>query len=106
MSEEVLNIILEEEKKAAALLQDAQGSVNEIVKNAESQAADTERKAAVEHRALYHSLLEERRFRVEQLLKDGQADNVSRAADEIVKAEGRLAPAARYIVDEVLHGAG
>lgn len=106
MSENILNSILEEEKKAAGLLLDAQLSANEIVKNAEARAAETEREAAVAHRALYQQALEERRQQVEARLaqtRGSQAEERKAFADEAGK---KVSETAAWVASEVLHGAG
>ena len=106
MAFEILSNIREEEKKASALLLDAQNSANEIVKNAETLAADEERRAAVENRALYQRLLEERRLVVSGLLEDRQSDEKEKVEASIKDAQSRLSEAIGSIVNEVLHAAG
>lgn len=106
MAFEILSNIREEEKKASALLLDAQNSANEIVKNAETLAADEERRAAVENRALYQRLLEERRLVVSGLLEDRQSDEKEKVEASIKDARSRLSEAIGSIVNEVLHAAG
>ena len=106
MAFEILSNIREEEKKASALLMDAQNSANEIVKNAETQAADEERRAAVENRALYQRLLEEHRLSVTEQLMDLQSDEKDKAEASIKDAQSRLSEAIGSIVNEVLHAAG
>ena len=70
MTSDILQNILSEEAQASEIHLEAQQTANEIVKNAEARAGDEERKAAVENRALYQRLLEERRLRVEQQLQN------------------------------------
>jgi vacuolar-type H+-ATPase subunit H len=106
MAFEILSNIREEEKKASALLLDAQHSANEIVKNAEAHAAEKERKAAVENRALYQRLLEEHRALVTGKLMALQSDEKAKAEASIRDAQSRLSIAVKSIVSEVLHGAG
>ena len=106
MAFEILSNIREEEKKASALLLDAQNSANEIVKNAETLAVDEERRAAVENRALYQRLLEERRLVVSGLLEDRQSDEKEKVEASIKDAQSRLSEAIVSIVNEVLHAAG
>ena len=106
MAFEILSNIREEEKKASALLLDAQQSANEIIKNAETLAADEERRAAVENRALYQRLLEEHRLSVTEQLMDLQSDEKEKAEASIKDAQSRLSEATRSIISEVLHAAG
>ena len=106
MAFEILSNIREEEKKASALLLDAQQSANEIIKNAETLAADEERRAAVENRALYQRLLEEHRLSVTEQLMDLQSDEKDKAEASIKDAQSRLSEATRSIISEVLHAAG
>lgn len=104
MAFDILDTIREQERKAEALLHEAQQSANEIVKNAETQAADAERKAAIAHRALYQRILEDRRIQVEQALQADQAQVVEQTRQEVQQASARLPDAVDYIVKEVLHG--
>ncbi|NLW21388.1 MAG: hypothetical protein GXY84_08490 [Clostridiales bacterium] len=96
--------IREAEAQAQALVLDAQNSANEVVKNAESQATETERQAAVAHRALYQQLLQQRREQVEGSL-EGLAEQARADMEVQVKlAEGRVPEAVAYLVNEVLDG--
>lgn len=101
MSQNVISNILAEEEKAAALMLDAQNSANEIVKNAESLAAEAERKAAVENRARFQQVLDERRRQVELALQRQNGD-ASRPAQSI--DEDLINEAIKYVVQEVKRG--
>ncbi len=104
MANQVLNNILEEEKKAADLLKEALQGANELVKNAEAQATEAERKGAVEHRALFQSILEERRKKVERTLKDQQTSQPNADQAALNASKARMGEAVDAIVEGVLNG--
>ncbi|MGI6725925.1 MAG: hypothetical protein ACOX62_07005 [Christensenellales bacterium] len=106
MSQNIFDTILAEEAKAEALLLDAQHSANEIVKNAEATAAEQERRAAIDNRALLQQMLEERRQAVEKHLETDRAAQAKQLEDSMNIAQAKLAQAVDYIVSEVLNGAG
>jgi vacuolar-type H+-ATPase subunit H len=104
MSLEIIQIILAEEKQAAAALQEAQQSANDTVKNAESAVLDQERKAAVDNRALYQKLMEEKRAQVERELAEKRRENLKKIDHYIKISSGNVPKAIDFIVGEVING--
>lgn len=104
MTGDILQNILNEESQAAAAHLEAQQTANEIVKNAESRVGEEERKAAVAHRALYQSLLDERRKQVDARLLSQQQAEQEKVSVQIEQARVNLDQAVSYIVNEVING--
>lgn len=104
MTFDVLNKILEEEKKASESVADAQQSANEIVRNAEAQAAEEERKATISNRALFQKVLDEHRAKLAIDLNEGKTAGEPAANEEIKAAEGKVAEAVDFVLHEVLNG--
>ncbi len=104
MSLDILQTILNEEQRAASALQEAQQDANDIVKNAESSVLEKERKAAVDNRALYQKLMEEKRVQTERDLAEQRLRNQKNIQGYIKSASGNLKKAVDYILDEVLDG--
>ncbi len=105
MSLDILQIILDEEQRAASALQEAQRSADDVVKNAETSALEKERKAAVDSRTLYQRLIEEKRVQAENDLAEQRMKNQKRIGDYIRSSSGNLDKAVEYILSEVLNGA-
>lgn len=104
MAFDVLNIIKIEEQKASELLQEAQQAANDMIKNAETKAIEDERKAAVDNRALFQQILDERKTQVEAQLKEQQAQKREALMTQVNEAKARVADAAQYIISEVVNG--
>lgn len=104
MALDVLSLIEQEEKKAAQLLHEAQQAAGEIIKNAETQVLEEERKAAVDNRALYHQVLSEHKMLVESQLVTEKNESDQLMASSLAQAQTRLPDAVSYIVTEVLRG--
>ncbi|NLX82661.1 MAG: hypothetical protein GXZ04_02440 [Clostridiales bacterium] len=104
MAFDVLSIIKDEEQKASKLLHEAQQSANDMIKNAESKAIEDERKAAVDHRALFQSILDERKTQVEAQLKTQQTETRAALTAVVQQAQDRVADAAQFIINEVING--
>lgn len=104
MALDVLSLIEQEEKKAAQLLHEAQQAAGEIIKNAETQVLEEERKAAVDNRALYHQVLSEHKMAVEATLLAEKTERDKKSAAFLAEAQSRLPAAVNHIVREVLRG--
>ena len=102
MSLELLNSIQEAEARADAERNDAQREAREIIKGVDDACLENERRAAVEHRALFQAVLEEKKKQVE--LKLAQlALGKEKAREEMVNAARQhLAGAADFIAERVL----
>ncbi len=85
-------------------MQEAQQSANDMVKNAESSVLERERKAAVDNRALYQKLMEEKRVQAERNLAEQRLKNQKNIEGYIKSASGNLKKAVDYILGEVLNG--
>ncbi len=102
MAENILQHILDAEKKAEQMLAEAQAEAGEAIKGAQVEAREQERRAAVEHRALYRRIVEDKRREV-QAKMDARADGRRNEIDSAIKAAAaRLDQAADMIVREVL----
>ncbi len=102
MSLELLKSIQEAEAQAEAERTNAQREAREIIKGVTDACTENERRAAVEHRALYQSLLDERKAQVEQKLKQ-LASGQELARNEMMQAvKQRLTQAADRIAERVL----
>ncbi len=104
MALDIFDSIRQAEEQAKALVLDAQNSANEVVKNAESAAAETERKAAVRHRALYQQLLDKRREQVAGTLLELEQQAKQHTEREFRQAESKLEEAVAFVVHEVFNG--
>ena len=104
MAFDVLSIIKTEEQKASELLHEAQQAANDMIKNAETKAIEDERKAAVDNRALFQQIMDERKTQVEAQLKEQQAQKREALMTQVNEAKARVADAAQYIISEVVNG--
>jgi vacuolar-type H+-ATPase subunit H len=102
MAENILQHILKAEQQADALLSEAQAEANEAIKGAQTAVREEERKAAVEHRALFRQIVESKRQEVQARL-DAQADARRDEIEAFIRnASSRLSQASDMIVQEVL----
>lgn len=103
LSLELLKSIQEAEARAEAERTNAQREAREIIKGVTDACTENERRAAVEHRALFQSILEEKKTQVELRLKQ-LAVVKEQARDEMMRAaQQRLSAAADRIVKKVLN---
>ena len=72
MATELFESVRAAEDKAEGILAEAQREARELIKETEAACVEGERKMAREHRALYQSILEEKRAATQQEL-DGEA---------------------------------
>lgn len=102
MAENILQHILDAEKQADLMLAEAQAEAGEAIKGAQTAAREQERKAAVEHRALYRQIVEDKRQEVQAHL-DAQEGTRRQAIESAIQAaQARLSQASDLIVQEVL----
>ncbi len=102
MSLELLKSIQEAESQAESERTNAQREAREIIKGVTDACTENERRAAVEHRAFYQSLLDERKAQVELKLKQ-LASGQELARNEMMQAvKQRLTQAADRIAERVL----
>lgn len=102
VSLELLKSIQEAEARAEAERANAQREAREIIKGVMDACTENERRAAVEHRALFQSILDEKKTQVEHRLKQ-LASVKEQERDEMMRAaRQRLPEAADRIVKRVL----
>ena len=104
MALEVLNNILQAEKLAAGIISEAEHSASEAVKNAETAVREQERQSAVQNRALYQQLIEEKRSQIAQVLDAQMVNRRQLTQTKVKQAEDKLDQAVSLIVDEVING--
>lgn len=102
MAENILQEILDTEKKAEAMLAQAQAEASEAIKIAQAQVREKERKAAVAHRELYRQIVSDKERQVQAEMDAGSQAKKQEIAAAMKAAEARLAQAAEMIVQEVL----
>jgi hypothetical protein len=101
MARELFAAVQAAEEKADQRIQDAQREAREMVKTAQAQIVANERAVTLEHRAMYQSILEEKRLSVEaQIAQERPA--VQKAQEELLNsARAKLSDAAHAIVERV-----
>jgi hypothetical protein len=101
MARELFQAVQTAEEKADQRIQEAQKETREMIKAAQAQIIANERAVTLEHRAMYQSILEEKRLSVTaQIAAD--RPTVTQAQEEHLKnARGRLADAAQAIAERV-----
>ena len=101
MAQEVFQAVQTAENKAEQLLQEAQRSARELLKATEAEITGNERDIALEHRAMYQSILDERREHVRERLA-AEHPSVSALQDaSLMQACGRLDQVAQRIFEGV-----
>ena len=103
MSLELLKSIQEAEARAEAERTDAQREAREIIKGVTDACTENERHAAVEHRALFQSILDEKKTQVELELKRLAADQEQVRNEMMNASQQRLSEAVDRIVKRVLN---
>ena len=102
MAENILQEVLDAEKKAAAMLAEAQSEASEAIKMAQTQAREEEPQAAVEHREIYRAIVAEKEREVQARLNTDALARKKQIEAAMKAAGSRLAAAADMIVQEVL----
>ena len=102
LSLELLKSIQEAEARAEAERTNAQREAREIIKGVTDACTENERRAAVEHRALFQSILDERKSQVELTLKQLASGQEQVRNDMMRASQQRLFEAADRIVKRVL----
>ena len=101
MAKEIFDAVLTAEEKADHLIQEAQREARELIKTAETDCTENERKMAHEHRAMHQSILEEKRASVQESIQRGREARQSEQDALIAQASGRLNDAAQQIFERV-----
>ncbi len=102
LSLELLKSIQEAEARAEAERANAQREAREIIKGVTDACTENERRAAVEHRALLQSILDEKKTQVELELKQLAAGQEQARNEMMDASQQRLFEAADRIVKRVL----
>ena len=101
LAKELFRAVQAAEENADLILQEAQREAREQIKTAEAEITAHERAISLEHRALYQSMMEEKRVAVEAHIK-AQAPALQKAQEEsLAAAHGRLDTAARRVFERV-----
>jgi hypothetical protein len=102
LSLELLKSIQEAEAQAEAERANAQREAREILKGVADVCTENERRAAVEHRALFQNIQDEKKTQVEQNLSQ-LASVKEQVRNEMMRAsQQRLVEAADRIVERIL----
>jgi DNA-directed RNA polymerase subunit F len=102
LSLELLKSIQEAEAQAEAERANAQREAREILKGVADACTENERRAAVEHRALFQSMQDEKKTQVEHKLAQ-LATAKEQARNEMMRAaQQRLSVAADRIAERIL----
>ena len=101
MAQEVFEAVQAAENKADHLLQDAQQSARELIKQTEAEITAQERSIALEHRALYQSILDQKRVSVQDQLAAGHEAVLKRQDADLAQARDRLDQAAQLVFERV-----
>ena len=101
MAQEIFQAVHDAERNADQRIQDAQKSARELLKETEAALTRNEREIAMEHRAMYQSILEERCQSVQDKLKS-QHPAVEKAQEEsLTGAKERLNSVAQRIFEGI-----
>jgi len=102
LSLELLKSVQEAEAQAETERTSAQREAREIIKGVTDACTENERRAAVDHRALFQSVLDEKKVQVEQQLML-LAKSKQKAREELMHGvHQRLSMAADRIVERIL----
>ncbi len=86
-------------------MQEAQKQAREVLKQAESDCAAAERTAAQDTRALYQTILDDKRKQTEESVAARQAQVIAKQEAELENARAHLQKAAELIYERVIeHG--
>lgn len=102
LSLELLKSIQEAEARAEAERANAQREAREILKGVTDACTENERRAAVEHRALFQSILDEKKTQVELKLMQLASGQEQERNEMMRAAQQRLQTAADRIVKRVI----
>ena len=101
MAKELFEAVQTAEEKAEQILQDAQKQARELIKNTQAEIAQNERSMALEHRALYAGILEQRRQIVADRIEGHRAETEKKQEQTLAAARERLDDAAQRISERV-----
>ncbi|MDD3214424.1 MAG: hypothetical protein PHY64_12160 [Eubacteriales bacterium] len=101
MARELFQAVQTAEEDADQLLQNAQREARELIKTTQAEIVENERAVALEHRAMYQSILDEKRDSVKAKLAENRP--AAQQAQEVIltEAKARLDQAAQRIFERV-----
>ena len=102
MATELFQAVKAAEAKAEGIVTDAQREARELLKETETACVDSERAMAREHRALYQSILEEKRAYTQQKLDSDAARKLQEMDGQMRDARARLPMAVKRIAERVM----
>ena len=103
MAKELFRAVQTAEEKADLIIQEAQHGARELIKATEAEIIANERKITLEHRALYQSIMEEKRASVESMIAQSAPDTRQKQDDALSGAKKRLNQVAQRIFERVWH---
>lgn len=101
MAKELFRAVQAAEEKADLLVQEAQRTARELLKATEAEVTDAEREIALEHRALYQSIIEEKRASMQAAIASNLPAEKHMLEQSLAEARARLDMAAAQIVERI-----
>ena len=101
MAKELFRAVQAAENQADLRIQEAQKSARELLKVTETEIVENERKIALEHRAMYQSIMEEKRKAFTAALNSNEATQQELLTQKLQQARAHLGTAALRIVERV-----
>ena len=103
MAKELFRAVQSAEEKADQMIQEAQHGARELIKATEAEITAGERKITLEHRALYQSILAEKRASMEAMIAISAQTLQKKQDAELSGARARLNAVAQQIFERVWH---
>jgi vacuolar-type H+-ATPase subunit H len=101
MARELFQAVQTAEDKADLLIQEAQKDARDLLKAAQAEIDGNERNVTLEHRAMYQSILEEKRKSVGARIAAARPDVEKAQSETVAQARTRLEKAAQRIFERV-----
>lgn len=102
LSQEIFTQVVDAESKASEIIQQAQHQAREMVKAAQADCLKTERDQASEQHALYQSILDTARTRVQDELDAGREERIRALDEQMANAKTKLNSASALIVERII----
>ncbi len=103
MANDLFRAVQTAEENADLVLQEAQRAARETIKAAEAEITAHERGIALEHRALYQSIMEDRRRSVEARIAAEAPQKQKKRDDSLAAQRGRLDSVARSLLERIVN---
>lgn len=101
MAKELFRAVQAAEEKADLQVQEAQRAARELLKATEADVTHSEREISLEHRALYQSILEEKRASMQAAIDESLPTAQEQARQSLGAARAKLNTAAAQIVERI-----